>query len=141
MQISRRSMSWPFAIPGCECRCTGDALAVIAHGSAWHPVSMHTLWYPKKPPEEWVAGGGRQRCIKEGYASMQVYEFQDASSGMLCIGRPPIGVSAASLLASALSWTLGSPMRLPLEPLLGCSPENLLTLQHTLFGSGIGPCE
>ena len=102
---------------------------------------MHTLRYPNKALEEWVAGGDRKRSMEESYALMQVYEFQDASSGMLCIGKPPTGVSAASLLASALSRALGSPMRLPLEPLLGCSPENLLTLQRTLFGSGIGPCE
>ena len=141
MQIFRPCIFWRFAIPGSEWRYMEGARAVVSHGSACHPVSMHTLRYPNKALEEWVAGVDKQRSMKEGYALMQVYEFQDASSGMLCIGKPPIGVSAASLLASALSWALGSPMRLPLEPLLECSPENLLTLQHTLFGAGIGPCE
>ena len=64
----------------------------------------------------------------------QVYEFQDAHSGMLCVAQPPQGVSAASLVASALSWALGSPLRLPLEPLLTCNPDSLPRLQQTLFG-------
>ena len=62
----------------------------------------------------------------------QVYEFQDAHSGMLCVAQPPQGVSAASLVASALSWALGSPLRLPLEPLLTCNPDSLPRLQQTL---------
>lgn len=72
---------------------------------------------------------------------MQVYEFHDAQSGMLAVAQPPKGVSAASLVVSALSRALGSPLRLPLEPLLACSPEALPTLQHTLFGPGPGHSE
>ncbi len=68
------------------------------------------------------------------YCCLQVYEFQDAQSGMLCVAQPPQGVSAASLVASALSWALGSPLRLPLEPLLTCNPDSLPRLQQTLFG-------
>ncbi len=71
----------------------------------------------------------------------QVYEFQDAQSGMLCVAQPPQGVSAASLVASALSWALGSPLRLPLEPLLTCNPDSLPRLQQTLFGAGDGQSE
>ena len=66
----------------------------------------------------------------------QVYEFQDAGSGMLCIAQPPKGVPVASLVASCLSRALGSPLRLPLEPLLTCSPEALPRAQQVLFGSG-----
>ena len=68
----------------------------------------------------------------------QVYEFHDTHSGMLCIAQPPSGVPAASMLASALSWALGSPIRLPLEPLLTCSPESLPKLQRALYGNGAG---
>ena len=60
---------------------------------------------------------------------------------MLCVAQPPAGVSAASLVASALSRALGSPLRLPLEPLLTCSPEALPRLQQALFGAGIGQSE
>lgn len=66
----------------------------------------------------------------------QVYEFQDASSGMLCIAQPPKGIPVASLVASCLSRALGSPLRLPLEPLLTCSPKALPRAQQVLFGSG-----
>ena len=60
---------------------------------------------------------------------------------MLCVAQPPTGVSTASLVASALSRALGSPLRLPLEPLLACSPDSLPRLQQTLFGSGNGHSE
>ena len=60
---------------------------------------------------------------------------------MLCVAQPPQGVSAASLVASALSRALGSPLRLPLEPLLTCNPDSLPRLQHTLFGAGNGQSE
>ena len=57
------------------------------------------------------------------------------------MAQPPKGVSAASLVASALSWSLGSPLRLPLEPLLACSPESLPNLQQTLYGASTGQSE
>ena len=74
----------------------------------------------------------------------QVYEFHDTHSGMLCIAQPPSGVPVASLLASALSWALGSPIRLPLEPLLTCGSESLPKLQRALYGgdgTGTEPSE
>ena len=55
---------------------------------------------------------------------------------MLCIAQPPEGVPVASLVASCLSRALGSPLGLPLEPLLTCSPEALPRAQQVLFGSG-----
>ena len=80
----------------------------------------------------------RHLCLRMTAVCPQVYEFHDKHSGMLCIAQPPSGVPAASLLASALSWALGSPIRLPLEPLLTCSPESLPKLQRTLYGNGTG---
>ena len=60
---------------------------------------------------------------------------------MLCVAQPPEGISPATLVASALSWALGSPLRLPLEPLLACNPDTLPRLQQTLFGASIGQSE
>ena len=81
---------------------------------------------------------GRQLCLRMITVCLQVYEFHDTHSGMLCIAQPPSGVPAASLLASALSWALGSPVRLPLEPLLTCSLESLPKPQRALYGNGTG---
>ena len=80
----------------------------------------------------------RHLSLSTPFVGPQVYEFHDKHSGMLCIAQPPSGVPAASLLASALSWALGSPVRLPLEPLLTCGPESLPKLQRALYGTDTG---
>lgn len=66
---------------------------------------------------------------------MQVFNFWDASSGALYIAVPPDSIQVATLLSRAISEALGSPLTLPLEPLLGVSPEGLASVCQ---GLGLG---
>ncbi len=67
---------------------------------------------------------------------MQVLTFWDAGNGALYIAVPPDSIQLTTLLSRALSEALGSPLALPLEPLLGVPPEGLPSVCQ---GLGLGP--
>lgn len=73
-------------------------------------------------------------CSAVCCVSLQVYEYFDSSSGIMYVAVPPPGLPLSSLLAQVLSRALGSPLTLPLHPLLEVSnAEQLKSLQPVLL--------
>eukprot|EP00884_Botryococcus_braunii_P020229 jgi/Botrbrau1/6890/Bobra.67_3s0009.1 len=81
-----------------------------------------------------LKAGGRD--VTRTDVASKVLTFWDAGNGALYIAVPPDSIQLTTLLSRALSEALGSPLALPLEPLLGVPPEGLPSVCQ---GLGLGP--
>lgn len=59
--------------------------------------------------------------------------FEDRDFGLIYIAIPPEGVAVETVLSHAVSQQLGSPVPLPLDAILTCSPDALDTWEKAFF--------
>jgi sacsin len=81
------------------------------------------------------------RSVTAPGAASRVYEYAEARSGVQYVAEPPEGLPLEALLAQGISRALGSPVTLPLHPLLAAAASaSLPALQPLLLAAGYDPC-